>query len=357
MDKLREIVTSIDLNNVLKIFDTQIAIAIVLIFILFRGVFSSIIIKIYYVIAKKNKKTKESSVYKYFNVLFIFIGIFLSINILPTSRKLKSIMTQIFEAALILFITKCLTTITHEDSYVYKKIFKKDNRTVNSFISKIIRGIMWVISFFVISFRLGFGKDLSGLFTALGIFSAALALAAQEIVKSLIGGMEILTDKPFVIGDWIEVGEHQGTVIDITYRSTRLKSANNAIVTIPNSVITAESVINWNRLTSRRFDTTLNLNLETTSEKIRKIVKEMKLVLENNNSVVKDTVQVHVSEITSSCISIFIYMYVKETDYVKFLKAREDILCDLLFLVEKENIDLAYPTQTLYLKKGEEDFK
>lgn len=357
MDKIQEMITSIDLNNVLKIFDIQIAVAVALMFILFRGVFSSIIIKIYYLIVKKNKKPKESSVYKYFSVLFVFIGVYLSINILPTNRKLKSIMTQLFEAALILFITKCLTTITHEDSYIYKKIFKKDNKTVNTFISKIIRGVMWVISFFVISFRLGFGKDLSGLFTALGIFSAALALAAQEIVKSLIGGMEILTDKPFVIGDWIEVGEHQGTVIDITYRSTRLKSPNNAIVTIPNSVITAESIINWNRLTSRRFETTLNLSLETTSEKVKKIVKEIKLVLENNKSVVKDSVQVHVSEIATSSINIFIYMYVKETEYTKFLRVKEELLCTLLFLAEKENIDLAYPTQTLYLRKGEEDFK
>ena len=195
------------------------------------------------------------------------------------------------------------------------------------------------------------------MFTALGIFSAALALAAQEIVKSLIGGMEILTDKPFVIGDWIEVGEHQGTVIDITYRSTRLKSPNNAIVTIPNSVITAESIINWNRLTSRRFETTLNLSLETTSEKVKKIVKEIKLVLENNKSVVKDSVQVHVSEIAASSINIFIYMYVKETEYTKFLRVKEELLCTLLFLAEKENIDLAYPTQTLYLRKGEEDYK
>ena len=198
---------------------------------------------------------------------------------------------------------------------------------------------------------------MTGLFTALGIFSAAVALAAQEIVKSLIGGMEILTDKPFIIGDWIEVGTHQGTVIDITYRSTRIKSYNNAIITIPNSSITAESIINWNRLSSRRFETNLRLSLDTTSEKLKKIVKEMKLVLENNASVMKDTVEVHVSAISPSSVDIFIFLYVKETDYSKFLKIKEELLCTLLFLVEKENIELAYPTQTLYLKKGEEDFK
>ena len=353
MDKLKEMVTSIDLNNLLAIFDIQIAIAVILIFILFRGVFSSIVIKCYYMFIKKAKKPKDSQMYKYLNLLFILIGIYISVNILPVSKQIKYTVEEIFKASLILLLAKSLTTLVYEDSFIYKKIFKKDNRTVNTFVCKIIRVVIWGVAFIAIAFELGFVKNLTGLFTALGIFSAAVALAAQEIVKSLIGGMEILTDKPFIIGDWIEVGTHQGTVIDITYRSTRIKSYNNAIITIPNSSITAESIINWNRLSSRRFETNLRLSLDTTSEKLKKIVKEMKLVLENNASVMKDTVEVHVSAISPSSVDIFIFLYVKETDYSKFLKIKEELLCTLLFLVEKENIELAYPTQTLYLKKGE----
>lgn len=267
-------------------------------------------------------------------------------------------MNKLFEMTVIFFVTKCLTTMTYEDSAIYTKIFKKDNKTVNTFVSKILRTVMWVIAGIIMAIRLGFNfSNLNGIITALGFVSAALALAAQDIAKSLIGGMAILTDKPFVIGDWVEVGEHQGTVVDITYRSTRIKSYNNAMITIPNSMITAESIINWNRLTSRRFETNLSLSLETPSEKIRKFVKEVKLVLENNASVIKDTVQVHANAISSSSVDIFIYLYVKEVDYARFLKVKEDLICTLLFLAEKENIDLAYPTQTLYLKKGEEDFK
>lgn len=358
MENLKNFLTSIDLENLLNIFYIQVAMAVVLVFILFKGAFSRIIIKSYYILMKKEKNPKESSIYKYLNAFFVFIGIFLAINILHTSAKMKYIMNKIFEVSVILFFTKCLTTITYEDSALYRKIFKKDNKTVNTFVSKVLRSIMWFISGIVVLIRLGFNfSNLNGLITALGFVSAAFALAAQDIAKSLIGGMAILTDKPFVIGDWVEVGEHQGTVIDITYRSTRIKSFNNAIITIPNSMITAESIINWNRLTSRRFETTLCLNLDTQSEKIRKIVKEMKLVLENHSNVIKDTVQVHANAISASSIDIFIYLYVKEVDYARFLKVKEDLICTLLFLIEKENIDLAYPTQTLYLKKGEENFR
>ena len=197
-------------------------------------------------------------------------------------------------------------------------------------------------------------KGLGGLATGLGIGSAALALAAQDIVKSMLSGVAILTDKPFVIGDWIEVGEFQGTVIDITFRSTRIKSYNNAVVTIPNSTITSTYVVNWNRLTSRRFDCVLNLSLETTSEKIKKIVNEIKLLLQNNPKVIKETVEVTLDAISTCSSNIKIFLYVRESEYSKFLKEKQEILCSLLQLVEKENIELAYPTQTLYVKRGED---
>lgn len=167
--------------------------------------------------------------------------------------------------------------------------------------------------------------------------------------------MSILTDKPFELGDWIEVGEYAGSVVDISFRSTRIKTNTNAIVTIPNSVITSEYVINWNRLKSRRLDLSLGLHLDTTSEKIRKIVKQIKVVLANNPHVIENTIQVNFAEIADSSSNIKMFMYINETDYLKFLNIKEEILCSLLVLLEKENVELAYPTQTIYLKNNEGD--
>ena len=166
--------------------------------------------------------------------------------------------------------------------------------------------------------------------------------------------MAIISDKPFVIGDWIEVDQFQGTVIDITFRSTRIKSYNNAVVTIPNSTITSNYVVNWNRLTSRRIDTILKLSLDTPSDKMQKIVKEIKLVLQNNPKVIKETVEVNFFDITSTSCDIKIYLYVREAEYNNYLQTKQELLCDLLYLFEKENIELAYPTQTLFVKRKDE---
>ena len=356
MEGIRTSITSLDLDNLLKIFDIQIALGVLIFFIIFRGIFARILIKIYYIFTRNKKNPKTSTMYKPLNVFFVLLGIYLMINILPTSKQVLYIMNKVFRIIVLFYIVRALNTLIYEDTKLMSRFFKnKNNTAVNKFICKAIRGFFWLV--FIIAAFNEMGYDLSkfsGLAAGLGIGSAAIALAAQDLVKSILSGATILTDKPFVIGDWIEVGDYQGTVIDITFRSTRVKAYNNAVITIPNSTITSTYVINWNRLTSRRFDCVLNLSLETQSEKIKKVVTEIKLMLQNNPKIIKETVQVSLNEISPCSCDIKIFLFVKEAQYAGFLKAKQDILCDLLYLIEKENIDLAYPTQTLYVKRKEE---
>lgn len=356
MDKLKQMVTSIDLDNLIKLFDIQIAIGVLLFFVLLRGVLASLLIKIYYMIIKSDKVVKESSMYKPLNSFFVLLGIFCMINILPTSNDILVFIDAAFSIVLIYFITKAISTLLTIDSVLGKKVFKNSKNTpVNKFLCVFAKIVLWIVAFLIVLEKLGFDvRIFSGLFAGLGVASAAAALAAQDMVKSMLSGVAILTDKPFVIGDWIEVDKYQGSVIDITFRSTRIKSFDNSVITIPNSTITSNYVVNWNRLTSRRFDCMLNLALDTPSEKIQKMVKEIKVILQNDPNVIKETVEVNLHEITASSCNIKIFLYVKEAEYAKFLKAKQNMLCNILYLFEKENIDLAYPTQNIYIKGKDE---
>ncbi len=352
IDKISEWIYSINIDSLLKFFDSQMAIALFLFFTLFRGAFSKLVIRCYYKIINSDKQPKESSMYKPLNIFFILLGVFCMINLLPTNKEALDVMNQLFTCVVIFYITKAITTLITPDSYFGKKYFKNSkNPAVDKFICKAARGTIWVIASLLAFMKLGFDLSVfSGLVAGLGIASAGAALAAQDIVKSMLSGVAILSDKPFVIGDWIEVDKYQGTVIDITFRSTRIKSYDNSVVTIPNSTITSNYVVNWNRLTSRRFDCVLNLTLDTPSEKIKKIIKELKVMLQNDPKVIKETVNVTLNEIASASANIKIYLYVREAEYGLFLHAKQDILCDILYLFEKENIDLAYPTQTVYVR-------
>lgn len=353
MDKITEVLSKIDLNSLITIFDIQIALAVMVISFLFKGVLSRFIIRIAYILTKHDKtEVRDSKMYVPLRRMILCVGLYIALRIIPTSAQITYYINEIFKIIVIIFITKGITSIMTKESKVFKKILHmSESDSVNDFFCRIYRGLTWIVAIFVIMKELGF--DLSGLATGLGLVSAVLALAAQELVKNLISGFSILTDKPFVIGDWIEVGEYSGTVIDISFRSTRIKALNNTLITIPNSKIATEYVINWNRLKSRRMEMVLNLDLNTPTEKIKKIIKEMKLVLKKNSHVIEDTVQVNFDQIASCSNDIKIFLYINETSYIKYLNAKQDVLCDLLTLIEKENIELAYPTQTLYVKNTE----
>ena len=195
------------------------------------------------------------------------------------------------------------------------------------------------------------GYNMGGLVTGLGLGSAVVALAAQDFVKSIIGGMQIVADKPFEIGDFIEVGEFAGTVTEITYRSTRIKATNNSIIAVPNSVIVTEYVKNWSRLEHRRLDMELRIDLNTPKETIYNVVTKLRTMLKSDENVLEESVIVHLDKIMPDANIIMIAMYVNTNQYLEYLKIKEEINCNILDLLERENIELVYPTQRIYSEK------
>lgn len=338
-----------------NIFYVQIAISIIVVFLIFRSVFAKTIIKTVNIILKRKEKASENPIYKTLKSFILFLGFYFATLILPLSTKISYLINELFKIVLILFVTKVLTVVLDKDSIIFRKIFKSKNEAVNSFIYKILRTVLWILSFVIIFKLLGF--DLTGLVAGLGVGSVIISLAAQDTVKSLLSGVTILTEKPFEIGDWIKVGLNQGTVLDITFKSTRIKASDNTIITIPNSMITEDCVINCNNLKTRRFDCMLNLHLDTTADEIKKLIEKIKLVLKNNPKIDADTVQVVFDAISAYSSDIKIFLYIKETEYIKYLKVKEGIYFDILEVIDKENIELAYPTQTVYLAKSEGENK
>ena len=349
MDNFMANISREELVKLIHVFDVQIAIVIVLLAFLTRNIVSKIFLKIYDLIVNKKEKPQNSEMYEPIKMMYMFMAVYLAVKILPISNKLSIIMTSLLKSALIIFATNIInSTIFVKDSKFFKKRNKGRSETVSNFICKLARIIAWIISIYIILVViLGF-TQINGLVTGLGVGTVVISLAAQDTVKSLFSGITILSEKPFVIGDWIGVGDYMGTVIDIAFRSTRIRCADNSIITIPNSTITSEYVVNLNKLKSRRIDCTLNLEMnDLTPDKIKSIIKELKVVICAKDYVQRDTVYVGFNGISDYSYDIKIFVYVTETNYIKYLKIEEDLNCEFLNVLEKENVSLAYPTQTL----------
>ena len=234
MGNIRNFLNQINVRDLIKIFNIQIALAIFLVFLIFRKLFSQIILKIVFKLAKNEGKVKESKVYKILNNFWIFVGLYLACRMFKLNPQTLAHVNTIFQIICILFTTNIINSFIAKDSKWFRKyINHSKNDAVNNFMCKVIKTIVWIISGFIIIKEIGY--DLTDLVALLGIGGVVISLAAQDTVKSLLSGIVILTDKPFDIGDFIEIGNYKGTVIDMTFRSIRIKSNDNAIITIPNS--------------------------------------------------------------------------------------------------------------------------
>lgn len=158
-------------------------------------------------------------------------------------------------------------------------------------------------------------------------------------------------DKPFSVGDWIHTEKYEGTIEDITFRSTRIRTADNSVVTIPNSILSNEVIANWSKLEKRKIEISLRLPLETKAQELEILSKKFKIVLENNKDILEDSIQVDVNKIKEDNIEISIVLYTSITEYNKFLNIKQEININILRILEAEGIKLAYPGRNVYVQK------
>ena len=178
-----------------------------------------------------------------------------------------------------------------------------------------------------------------------------IALAAQDLAESLLSGMAIVSDKPFLVGDVVKIGAYQGTVTDIKFRCTRIRTVEDTIVTVQNSTITKSEVVNISRMTKRRIEMNINLPFETKSEVIENLTVMLKSVLETDEEVIPDSVRVYFDSIGEKGIRLSIYLYTGILDYDDFLRFKTKINLLVIKTLEIENVAISYPGESVYLSK------
>ena len=354
------------INNVINFFknitqtqwiDLGIAILIVIFFIILSPILAYIIIKMFKFKEKNKRKIKESPAYKPLKVLFVWIGIYIGIVVLNLPQNVMENIDKVFRIALICIVAKGLINFVDPQKGIVRRLRNESmpdgNKTVANFTSKILKYVIYIGAGLLI--LTVFNINPSSLIAGLGVVSAVVALAAQDFVKNLISGFSILSDKPFLVGDWIVVGTDEGEVIEISFRCTKIKTSDDSIITIQNSVFTTTNVVNWSRMQQRRYLLNIKLPLETNSDKIERIIGRIKFVLNNNKDVKKDSIEVRFNTIDIDGVNLIIYMYTDIIAYADYLAFREKVNEDILKVLESENVRIAYPGQNVYVHQIEDE--
>lgn len=192
---------------------------------------------------------------------------------------------------------------------------------------------------------------MSGLVAGLGIGGVILTLAAQDTAKNLFGGLVVFIDKPFVVGDWIQMDTFEGTVEDITFRSTRIRTFENSVVNVPNSIISNASIINWSKMEKRRYKLNLIIELDTPLEKLERFKIRVQDMLQSREAIFDDSIIVKFDTIADNGLNVLVCSYTDSVDYASYLAEKEDINYKIMKILQEENIELAYDTKTVLLKK------
>lgn len=230
-------------------------------------------------------------------------------------------------------------------SLLLKKLDVNTSDTLLPFFSKILRFLILCLALLIIAQEWDY--SISGLLAGLGLGGLAFALAAQDMLSNLFGGIVIFLDRPFTIGDWIQADDVEGTVEDINFRSVKVRTFSQAIVTIPNSKLVDRPVTNFSRMGKRKVSFTVGLKCSTTESQMRACVDGIREMLLHNRDIDPETVVVAFNDIGESSLNLMIYFFTKTTDWQKHLKVREEVYYGVLRTLEREKAEIAFPTRTI----------
>lgn len=198
------------------------------------------------------------------------------------------------------------------------------------------------------------GYDVSGLIAGLGLGGLAISLAAQDLLSNLFGFAAVISDRPFVIGEYIKTPEVEGIVEHVGLRSSRVRQLDQAIVTVPNSKLASGTVLNWSRLRKRRIDMTIGVRYETPVAKLSAVVQAIRSQLATRPSVDSASIVVYLIGFGDFSLDILVRCYVNIPDWTEFTAEKERVLLDLLSLLQTHGVSIAFPSQTVYVTRDAE---
>ncbi|HLR79279.1 MAG TPA: mechanosensitive ion channel family protein [Bacillota bacterium] len=340
-----------------NLINLAIAIGIFLLFLLFRKIFTTYVFKILLKISRKSPAQLFEEIFlafeKPFQWFFIIIGVYASVKYFPFLSQSNPLFLKLVRSALIVLVAWGLYNLTSPTSILFKRFNANSKVKIDDilvpFLSKGIRFIIIALSISVIAEE--FDYDVNGFVAGLGLGGLAFALAAKDMIANLFGGVVIVTEKPFNIGDWILTPSVEGTVEDITFRSTKVRTFSQALVTVPNATLANESITNWSKMGKREVTFNLRLTYDTPAKRVKEVVDEIEDLLKSHPGVHQETIFVTFDQYIEDGLEIFLYFFTKTTDWGEYLRVREDINLRILEILDQKQISIAIPSRRLYTNK------
>jgi len=350
----------------------------ILLGLLFKKLFSRYLSRLLYKVI--GKKDNEIGVEKFNELLTKPIGLFIMLSIIylgashiqyPPSWNLGNVeefglKMMVSKVYALIYVISIFWILLKVIDYVGLILFARAEKTENKmddqlipFIIEIAKILTYIFALFIIMGNV-FDVNITALATGLGIGGIALAMASKESLENLLGSFTIFFDRPFTVGDMVTVGSVTGRVEKVGFRSTRIRTLDRSLVTVPNKKMIDAELDNLGMRPIRRVKFSVGLTYHTSIEQIKKIVADMQTMIDNHPRTTnaegkksKDKEgKVRFDEFGDSSLNIFVLYYVDSPKWADLIDVRQDVNYKIMEIVKKHNSDFAFPSTTVYLEQN-----
>ena len=225
----------------------------------------------------------------------------------------------------------------------------RSNKTLRSLLDTTYKVLVIILGVATCAQIVGF--PIGSIIAGAGLVGLTISLAAQESASNLFSGIVILLDKPFSIGDWITVGNVEGEVIDINFRSIKIRSLDKTVSVITNSKVCSSTIVNCAMRSTRPYKFTLGVTYNTSRAKLEQLMADLTAMLEASPSVEKGSALVRLTSFGDSSINLLVSAYLLTNQAGTFLQMQNDLNLNVMDVMQKNNVDFAFPSTTVYLSK------
>ena len=298
--------------------------------------------------------TLIDSVAKPLNFLIIMTTLYAGVNVSPLKDLYPDILLRIYRSTIIIAFYGVFYNLADNSNghlkILTKKIGWKFDPLLLNLGSSVFRLVIVVFAF--LNLAREWNYDMIGVIAGLGLGGLALALAAKDSLANMFGGFVILTDKPFTIGNSIKAAGYDGTVEDVTFRSTRIRTADQGIVYVPNSDLANVPLINFSKRKKRRVSLTIGLDYSTTKEQLASCVADIRTMLEKDNELTHEAgdILAAFSGFGESSLNIFIIYFTVTSTYVEHMRVNHDVNLRIMEIIAKAGAKISLPGRSIYVK-------
>ena len=284
-----------------------------------------------------------------------FTGLYLALHSLPWSAGLAAgvpkFLTMVYQVVLTFLISQGFYNASDLSGLLLASCGEevRTNRTLNTLIDKAYKVLVVVLGGATIAQESGL--PIGSIVASAGLVGLTISLAAQDIAKNFFSGVVIILDRPFSIGDWIKVGDVEGEVVDINFRSTKVRALDKSIYILTNSTVSSATINNVTLRDRRLYRFTLGVTYDTTRSQIEKLMADITAMLKASPYTHPETAFVKLTDFGDSSINLMVSAYVRTNSYDTFMQMQNDLNLSIMDIMKADGVEFAFPSTTVYLAK------